>query len=184
MSMPAALDRYYTREEVLAFPDDGNRYELVHGELLVSPAPRSVHQRVVLNLARRLQDVVRAHGLGEVFISPADVSFAGRDVLVQPDVFVVGPEHRGVQDWSAIRRLALVAEVLSPSTSRADRFTKRRLYQEMQVPVYWIIDPDLGNADVWTPDAITPRVETERLTWQPAGDAAPLVIELRDLFEE
>ncbi len=182
MAMPAALDRYYTREEVLAFPEDGNRYELVHGELLVSPAPRFLHQRVVINLTRALQDYVRAHHLGEVFLSPADISF-GRpaDVLVQPDVFVVGPESSGME-WGDIRTLRLVAEVLSPSTARYDRFTKRRLYQQVQVPLYWIVDPDHRRAEVWTPEATVPLYESERLTWHPDGARAPLVVEVAALF--
>ncbi|MGQ0647964.1 MAG: Uma2 family endonuclease [Gemmatimonadaceae bacterium] len=185
MSMPAALDRYYTREEVLAFPDDGNRYELVHGELLVSPAPRWIHQTVVVNLIAILREYVRRYQLGQVLTSPADISFGGLDdVLVQPDVFVVGPESVAEQEWVAIRRLELVVEVLSPSTSRYDRFTKRRLYQEMQVPLYWIIDPDVRRAEVWTPEATAPVYELERLSWQPMGAPAPLVVELRELFEE
>jgi Uma2 family endonuclease len=184
MAMPAALDRYYTRNEVLAFPDDGNRYELVHGELLVSPSPRWLHQRVVVNVATMLRDYVRRHAVGEVLVAPADISFGGLDdVLVQPDVFVVGPEHRGAQEWDAIRHLALVVEVLSPSTARFDRFTKRRLYQEMRVPLYWIIDAEQGRAEVWTPEATAPVFETTRLTWGPAGAPEPLVVQLSELLE-
>jgi len=184
MSMPAALDRYYTREEVLALPDDGNRYELVHGELLVSPSPRWVHQTVVGNLYTVLRAYVRRHDFGQVLLSPADISFGGRDdVLVQPDVFAVGSEYRGEQEWEAIRTLSLVAEVLSPSTARSDRFTKRRLYQEMRVPAYWIIDPENRHAEVWTPEATVPVFESVRLTWQPAGAPAPLVVDLAELLE-
>lgn len=182
--MPAALDRYYTREEVLALPEDGNRYELVHGELLVSPSPRWRHQRVVLELAVRLRDYARRYALGEVLVSPADISFGGRsDVLVQPDVFVVGPEYRGETEWGVIRSLALVAEVVSPGTARFDRFTKRRLYQEMRVPLYWILDADRRRAEVWTPEATAPVFQEELLTWHPTGCAEPLVMPLAELFE-
>ncbi|MFN8583444.1 MAG: Uma2 family endonuclease [Gemmatimonadaceae bacterium] len=182
MAMPAALDRYYTREEVLAIPDDGNRYELVHGELLVSPAPRALHQRAVFSIARTLHDYVHVHRMGEVLIAPADIAFGRPEaVLVQPDVFVVGPEHLG-QEWEDIRQLRLVVEVLSPSTVRYDRFTKRRLYQEVQVPVYWIIDPEQQRAEVWTPDANTPRYEAERLVWHPDPSTEPLTVVLSSLF--
>lgn len=184
MAMPLALDRYYTRDEVLAFPDDGNRYELVHGELLVSPSPRWLHQRVAGNLYAALREYLRRHSLGEMLMSPADISFGGLDdVLVQPDLIVVGPEYRGAHEWDVIRRLTLVAEVLSPSTVRFDRFTKRRLYQEMQVPVYWIIDAEQGRAEVWTPDATMPVFETGRLTWAPPGATAPLEVQLAALLE-
>jgi len=184
MGMPAALHRSYTREEVLAFPEDGNRYELVHGELLVSPSPRWRHQRSVLELAVRLREYVRRHALGEVLVSPADISFGGLDdVLVQPDVFVVGAEYRGETEWEAIRSLVLVAEVLSPGTARHDRFTKRRLYQEMRVPLYWVIDAEQRRAEVWTPEATAPVFEGERLQWHPAGCAEPLVVSLAELLE-
>lgn len=182
--MPIAVDRYYTREDVLAFPEDGNRYELVHGELLVSPSPRRAHQRVVGNLYAALRQYVRAHALGEALLAPADISFGGLDdVLVQPDVFVVGEEYRGEQEWEAIRGLMLVAEVLSPSTSRYDRFTKRRLYQEMQVPVYWILDLEQRRAEVWRPRDTAPVFESTLLSWHPAGAPAPLVVQLAEALD-
>lgn len=183
MSMPVALDRYYTRDEVLAFPDDGNRYELVHGELLVSPAPRLAHQQVVLELAVALSSFVKQHGLGQLHISPADISWGGRpDVTVQPDLFVVPPSEGRVGEWIDIRQLSLVIEVLSPTTARYDRFTKRRLYQEMRVPLYWAIDIDQRRAEVWTPEATFPMIETDVLTWHPSGASSPLHVHLAELF--
>jgi Uma2 family endonuclease len=96
MAMPIALDRYYTREEVLALPDDGNRYELVHGELLVSPSPQRLHQRVVGNLYAAIREYVRQHALGEVLMAPADISFGGLDdVLVQPSALSIGARRSG-----------------------------------------------------------------------------------------
>ena len=185
MSMPAALDRYYTREEVLAFPDDGNRYELVHGELLVSPAPRTRHQRVVGDLYFALRTFLGEHSAGEVLMSPADISWGGLpDVLVQPDLFVVPPQLGRVRDWLEVEQLSLVIEVLSPSTARHDRFTKRRLYQEMQVPLYWLIDLDARRAEVWTPEATFPVIETRVLTWQPAAATASFTLALETLFQD
>ena len=92
--MPLA-PAYHTADMVRALPDDGNRYELVYGELLVSPSPRWVHQRVVTRLM--LGDSIRSaatHDCGEVVASPADISW-GADTLVQPDVFVVTPREAG-----------------------------------------------------------------------------------------
>ena len=185
MSMPAALDRYYTREEVLVFPDDGNRYELVHGELLVSPAPRLSHQDAVLALALLLAPYVTKHGVGKLHISPSDLSWGGRsDVTVQPDVFVVAPQDHPAREWIDVRQLSLVIEVLSPATARHDRFTKRRLYPEMQVPLYWLMDRDARRAEVWTPEARFPVFEERVLTWQPAGAPEAFTIELAALFAE
>ncbi len=182
MSMPAALDRYYTREEVLAFPDDGKRYELVHGELLVSPSPRSRHQWAVVQLATALMEYVRRNRIGATLVSPADLSFGRDDLLVQPDVFVIAGEGAERLEWDELRALSLIVEVLSPSTSRYDRFTKRRVYQQLGVPVYWIIDLDQRRAEVWTPEATAPAYEPVQLTWHPLGAAEPLVIPLASLF--
>jgi len=79
---------YYTADMVRALPDDGNRYEVVHGELLVTPAPRLWHQKLVGRLYSALEGYLRDQPVGEAFTAPADISW-GRHVLVQPDVFVV-----------------------------------------------------------------------------------------------
>jgi Uma2 family endonuclease len=183
MGMPAMLDRYYTREEVLAFPGDGNRYELVYGELLVSPAPQALHQRVVIRLCVELNLYLRRHPVGEVLMSPADISW-GRltDVIAQPDVFVAAREHAGAEEWSSMRHFHLFVEVLSPSTARHDRFTKRRLYQDMKVPLYWVIDVAKRRAEIWTPEAVAPVLEESLLVWSPPGAGEPFTLELAALF--
>jgi Uma2 family endonuclease len=179
MSMASPI--YYTAEMVRALPHDGNRYETVHGELLVTPAPRPFHQVVAQRLAFALDPYVRIHGLGHVFLSPADISW-GEDVLVQPDVFVVTLDEARTLAWSAYKTLLLAVEVLSPSSVHADRFTKRRLFQEVGVPVYWVVDADGRSVEVWSPEAKLPIVERQRLTWHPAGATAPIVFQLEDLF--
>jgi Uma2 family endonuclease len=182
MGMPVALDRYYTRQEVLAFPDDGNRYELVYGELLVSPSPVPRHQVVLGKLHTRLSVYLEAHPVGRVLFSPADISWGRDDLLLQPDLFVVANEDARAKAWITMRRFHLFAEVLSPSTTRYDRFTKRRLYQEMAVPLYWMIDPRAERVEIWTPADTVPALDESRLAWRAPGAAAPCVIELRDLF--
>jgi len=118
-------------------------------------------------------------------MSPADISWGGLpDVLVQPDLFVVPPQLGRVRDWLEVEQLSLVIEVLSPSTARHDRFTKRRLYQEMQVPLYWLIDLDARRAEVWTPEATFPVIETRVLTWQPAAATAAFTLALETLFQD
>jgi Uma2 family endonuclease len=172
---------YHTAQMVRALPDDGKRYELVHGELLVSPSPRWVHQRIVSRLQSRLFAFCERHGAGEVLTSPADISW-GSDTLVQPDLFVVTPREAGGREWAEIRTLDLVVEVLSPGTAAQDRFQKRRLYQLQRVGTIWLVDPDLRQVEVWTPEAAFPRVEHMRLDWTPPGGAATLAIELAPLF--
>ncbi len=183
MVMPASVS-YYTVDEVLAFPDDGKRYELVFGELLVSPTPRLRHQRVVNRLADALKPYCERERLGEVFAVPADLSWGRSDVLTQPDVFVLPPEYRNGAEWVDVRHVPLVAEVLSPSTARYDRFNKRLAYRDVGIPAYWILDADECFAEVWTPDARFPRIERETLLWHPSQASEPLPVDLATLFAE
>ena len=172
---------YYTADLVRALPDDGRRYEVVHGELLVTPAPRHVHQRIVTRLVTALSRYLETEPVGEALVSPADISWS-TDTLVQPDVFVVLLQEARTLDWRQMQTLLLAIEVLSPSTARADRFTKRRLYQEVGVATYWIVDPEGKTVEIWTPDATLPIYERERVTWQPAGADEALTVRLEALF--
>ncbi|HXL35124.1 MAG TPA: Uma2 family endonuclease [Gemmatimonadales bacterium] len=174
---------YYTADMVRALPDDGNRYEVVYGELLVTPAPRVWHQEVVARLSMPLRAYLSTKATGlHVFASPADISWSA-DTLVQPDVFVVPLSEARTLVWNRIKDLRLAIEVLSPSSTRADRFTKRRLYQERHVPVYWIVDGDEMIVEVWTPEAEFPTVERERLIWRPAGVERAFTLDLHELFQ-
>jgi Uma2 family endonuclease len=179
MGMAAPL--YYTAEMVRQLPDDGNRYEVVHGELLVTPSPRPLHQLVQLRLMVALDAYLRREPIGQLWASPADISW-GPDILVQPDLFVVAMEEARTMTWASMRTLPLVVEVLSPSSTRADRFTKRRLYQEVGVPLYWMVDADERVVERWTPDMTFPAFERQRLAWHPAGAGEPFGLALAELF--
>ena len=173
---------YYTAEMVRALPDDGKRYEVVHGELLVTPAPRLWHQELVARLLLALRGYVAdaAQDL-HVFASPADISWSD-DTLVQPDVFVIPRSEARTLDWRHIQDLRLVVEILSPSSTRADRFTKRRLYQERLVPVYWVVDGDARTVEIWggmsltsVPGAISGRVVHENCSVSFATPSAEIL---------
>ncbi|MBI4501651.1 MAG: Uma2 family endonuclease [Gemmatimonadetes bacterium] len=176
-----AAPTYYTADMVRALPDDGNRYETVHGELLVTPAPVAPHQYVITELIVRLHGYLKRHPVGQVFTSPADISWAP-DVLLQPDVFVVAVEEARTLDWKRMKTLLLAIEVLSPSTRRYDQFTKRRVYQEYGVATYWMVDIGGRVVEEWTPEATFPTIERERLVWQPAGVPEPLVIPVGEIL--
>jgi Uma2 family endonuclease len=181
MSMPRAID-YYSADMVRLLPDDGNRYETVHGELLVSPAPRIAHQQVVQRLSLILGKYLEAVGVEGLFSVAADISWAP-DTLVQPDLFVAdAAEMQAAESWSDVRTLHLVVEVVSPASLNADRFTKRRLYQEQGIAIYWIVDIDKSQVEIWTPDAFFPVVEREQLTWRHPAASTSCAIELRQLF--
>ncbi len=179
MGMAASI--YHTAEMVRAMPDDGNRYEVVYGELLVTPAPRAWHQVLVLRLSRALANYLDQEPAGIVLASPADISW-GPDVLVQPDVFVVAAEEARTLTWSRMRTLLLVAEVLSPTTARSDRFLKRLRYREAGVPLYWVIDGDERSVEVWTPADEFPAIEREHLLWHPPGARQRFELSLEELF--
>ena len=84
--------------------------------------------------------------------------------------------------WSAVRSLRLAVEVLSPSSLRADRFTKRRLYQDVGIPLYWIVDADAHQVEVWTPEVRFPTVERAYAVWSPEAAREPCVVALPELF--
>ncbi len=181
MAMPnSAVD--WTVEMVHALPEDGNRYEIIDGELFVNPAPRFLHQYAVGELRERLHAYVRAHRIGVALTSPADIAFGPR-TLVQPDVFVSLPfEGRMPREWSEVK-LLLAVEVLSPSSQRADRMVKRRLFQRERVPEYWIVDVDARLISRWRPDDSRPEEIDGRLEWEPVPGVEPLAIELPEFFE-
>ena len=143
MGMPAPA--YYTRAMLRDIPEDGNRYELVRGELLVTPAPRLWHEIVTQRIEHTLTAYVQNAGLPfHVFGSRSEVSWGDDDTEVQPDTFVVPIAQARTLKWEQLTDLFLVVEVLSPSTSRHDRFTKRAEYQRRGVPLYWIVDSISG----------------------------------------
>lgn len=179
--MGMAAPVYYSAEMVRALPEDGKRYETVHGELLVTPAPRYPHQHVVGELFVRLHEYLQRHPVGRALFSPADISWAP-DVLVQPDLFVVRADEARTFEWTSIKHLLLAVEVLSPSSRRADRFTKRRVYQEYGVAAYWVVDMEGRAIEVWTPEATFPVVERERVVWRAEGGAEELVIRIEEIM--
>jgi Uma2 family endonuclease len=184
MGMPELLPpqpSYWTRELVRALPEDGHRYEVVYGELLVTPAPQLRHQELVGRLYRALANYLDRERVGHVLLSPADISW-DEETLVQPDLFVADLEEVRTMDWDRVQHLLLVIEVLSPSTARFDRFTKRRRYQEAQVPFYWIVDSDQRQVEVWTPADHTPHLERDCLTWSPVGAATRFTMSVAELF--
>jgi Uma2 family endonuclease len=176
-----AMPLYHSADMVRAIPADGNRYETVHGELLVTPAPSLWHQEVVTRLMVQLHDYLQLERVGIALAAPADISW-GPETLVQPDLFVAPLPEARTLEWDAVRTLLLAIEVLSPATGQADRFTKRRLYQQVGVTVYWLVDPDGHSVRVWKPQTTVPVVEHERVVWSPVEADTSLVIELRDLF--
>lgn len=172
----------WTAHDLDSLPEDGNRYEIIDGELFVSPSPSLRHQDAVFRLHRILAEYLERERIAYVYSAPADVMFAPRRT-VQPDVFVV-PLVNGRRPPSAreIRGLLMAIEVVSPGSARADRVNKRALYRDEQVAEYWIIDLDSRTIERSTPDEARPEVLADRLEWLPDGASTPLVINLATYF--
>lgn len=181
MGMPHAAERW-TAEMVRALPSDGNRYELVSGQLLVTPAPAPRHQAAAAALYDRLAPFLRDNRLGTIWWSPADISL-GEDEVLQPDLFVFRTSAGGPpRSWDEITALMLAIEILSPGTERHDRTVKRRRYQQAGTPEYWVVDLDRAAIERWRPDTAAAEVLTDRLTWQPDPRLAALEIDLAGFF--
>ena len=130
-----------TYEDYLELPDDGKRYEVIEGELVVNASPIPRHQQIALRIGSRVDFYFEQHGGGRVFVAPLDVVLDD-DVVLQPDVMiicegrmhVVGPTHiHGAPD--------LIVEVLSDRTRKRDENVKRKLYERHGVNEYWVVDP-------------------------------------------
>jgi Uma2 family endonuclease len=136
--------RPLTRADLDAMPDDGHRYELVDGTLVVTPAPSIPHQTVVVELTVLL----RRHCPQQlkVLVAPLDVTLAD-DTVLQPDVLVARRTDLTVRDLPAAPVLAV--EVLSPSTRRVDLMLKRSRFEAAGCPSYWVIDPDEPSLTAW-----------------------------------
>ncbi|MBM9463556.1 Uma2 family endonuclease [Aeromicrobium sp. YIM 150415] len=149
MAVPEVLGlprgRALTRDDLDTMPDDGHRYELIDGVLLVSPAPRPVHQRVIRKLSRIVED--HCPESEEVFFAPFDVALAA-DTVMQPDLLVVS--RRDLTDRGVTVPPLLAVEVLSPSTRNFDLLLKKERLQRAGCAHYWVVDPDVPSVTAWT----------------------------------
>jgi Uma2 family endonuclease len=173
-----AATKVWTLHELHALPEDGNKYELVHGELFVTPAPGPRHENIAARLSAILGPYVMANGLGLVYHPRAVIQHEGSQV--EPDLQVrqpLGPD----EDWDNAPVPILAVEILSPSNRSPDQQRKRDFYLETGVRDYWVVDP--VRRTVTSIARGRPRAETaDALTWHPEGAVTPLVIDLRDVF--
>ena len=186
MAMPAVQPRRWTRPEVDRLIDERPgytpRYELVDGELLVTPAPSRRHQRIILRLVLLLEPYVTKHKLGEVFLGPAELPLVTGE-RYEPDLFVIPlVGGRRATDDLELTRAVLICEALSPGSARHDRLIKRNAFQRNGVPDYWIIDGDAEVFEVWRPGDERPAIVDERLVWRPAGTPELFELDVREFF--
>jgi Uma2 family endonuclease len=160
----------------------GERWELIDGEVLVTPSPHWRHQAIVGPLLIRLHEYVRAQGVGTVFVAPLDVKLEP-GMVTQPDLLVVPSGHLDDKIYF-VSRLLLAVEVLSPSSARFDRVIKRPRYQSNRVPEYWVVDRESRTFERWQPDDERPAILSDILVWQPEGAKTPFELDIPSFFDE
>jgi Uma2 family endonuclease len=185
MATRTAAVRDWTYEEFARLPDDGNRYEVIAGELYVTPAPGSIHQRVVWRLGTALENFCEEHGVGTMYGAPYDVIFGEGDYLEPDLIFVRRDREDIIQKHAAVGAPDLVVEILSDSTARRDRGIKRERYAAYGVPEYWIVDTEAKQIEVLRltgGDLRRAEMSTDFLHWQPVPGGPELVIDVPHLL--
>ena len=158
--MHMAATKPWTLEELDRLPEDGNKYELVHGDLLVTPPPSYDHETIASRLSGVIDPYARANGLGMVYRPRAIVRLGGSEV--EPDLVVREPAPMGTA-WEAAPLPLLVVEVVSPSSRRHDYEVKRTFYaDDARIPDYWIVDPEARRITVVNPGRTDAVFEDER----------------------
>ncbi len=137
MATQPALQQW-TYDEFARLPDDGKRYEIIAGELVVSSSPHHKHQLASIRIAGIFENFTREHGVGQLY-GPLDVLLSGSDYLV-PDLVFLRHDRRGIlSDRGLEGPPDLVIEIISPSSSFKDRGLKRERYALFDVPLYWVV---------------------------------------------
>ena len=177
MAVQAATKRW-TLDELHSLPDDGNKYELIHGDLFVTPAPTTGHEDVAARLGHILDAYVTSQGLGLVYRPRAVLRVKGSEV--EPDLMVRQAANVG-NDWEKAPIPILIVEISSDSTRRRDRQQKKAFYLESRVAEYWIVDAEKRSIT-----SVRAEVEdtsyTDRMTWFPKDASEPLVFGVAQVF--
>lgn len=169
----------WTLAELHRLPDDGNKYELVRGELFVTPAPTPLHENVLARLTEILFPYVKRHALGSIYHPRSVLRFGGSEV--EPDLMVRQPWPTASGRWEDAPVPILVVEVLSDSTRRRDLRQKRDFYLDAGVAEYWVLDPEARTAHV-VRRGMPDLAPSEQLEWLPAGVSEALMIDVRRLI--
>jgi Uma2 family endonuclease len=178
--MPVAVPRY-TVADLASFPPDGQRYELLDGILIVTPAPAERHQAILSRLLAPLLAAVVVPNRGRV-ASPGRI-LSGSNVSLEPDILVYPTPQAIDADWGDLSTWWLAIEVLSPSTRVYDTEWKRQAYQALGVECTWLVDPSTRRVTSWTGADAHPITATDTILWSPrALPDVRLVISLAELF--
>lgn len=163
----ATRSQSLTVDDLQRMRDASNdRFELIEGELFVTPSPTPLHQDIAGNLYTLFRNVVFESGRGRVYFAPLDVRLS-ENTVVQPDLIVVLSDRPVLTEARVEGAPSLAVEIISPSTGDYDRVAKRNLYAQYGVPEYWLVDPDAETLTIFS-DPRDGRYRTE----QTASDVA------------
>jgi len=139
----------YTYQDYSEIPDDGNRYQIIEGELIMSPAPFTKHQRIVRKIIFALLKFIEEEQTGELFFAPTDLVLNNSNV-VQPDILFILNENLNIITEKNIKGVPdLIIEIISPATGYYDLSGKKDLYEKFGVQEYWIVDPMKQRIDIY-----------------------------------
>jgi Uma2 family endonuclease len=168
----------FTIEMLDEFPDDGTRYELLEGSLLVTPAPSMEHQVVATRLVNLLFDAVG----NDAHVVAVGAIQRGDNTQLQPDILVLPASYPPTANWREVHGWWLAVEVLSPSSRVYDREVKRAAYLALGVEEYWLVDPRTRSIEIWKPDSATGTTVSDTLEWRPRTISRTVVLDLEKVF--
>ncbi len=172
----------YTVDMVRALPDDGNRYELVEGMLLVTPAPAPLHQIVLARMFHQISQYLMPEGLARI-TSPGEIEIQPQ-LHLEPDLLVFPALYPLKAKWTQISGWWLAVEVLSPQSKIYDRDYKLHAYLAVGVQEIWIVHTDRLVVEVSSRDGRRSAPARDKLVWAPSQMAAPLSLDLAHVFAE
>ena len=178
MAMPLPV---YTTSDLRRFPRDGNRYELLEGLLLVTPAPGSAHQMVLARLHAALAPYLGTAGLA-LAVCPGEIEVAPK-TLLDPDLLVIPTRYKPGTPWTKMTGWWLAVEVFSRSSKVYDRDFKRDAYLRLGVAEVWLVDLRERCVLVSRPDGPRDARHAGELVWHPKEMTAPMSLDVGRLFE-
>lgn len=139
----------YTYQDYLNLPDDGKRYEVINGELIMTPAPNIFHQTVLINFVNELKNFLNKEKLGKMLCAPTDVKLSDGNV-VQPDIIFISQDNSNIVTENNVDGAPdLIIETLSPGAAYYDLIEKKEIYERFEVKEYWIVDPKKRRVEIY-----------------------------------
>lgn len=177
MALPV---QHFTIDMLDDFPDDGTRYELLEGTLLVTPVPSTEHQVIAARVVHLLMNALDGDRAAHVVAVGAIQR--GENTQLQPDILVFPASYPQTTHWRNIRDWWLAVEVMSPSSRIYDREVKRAAYLALGVEEYWLVDIRNRSVEIWKRGETDSTLAVGTLTWRPTALGSDIVLDLQEVF--